>query len=532
MREEFPKGCSILSLSMSLLLLVAGCSDGGSNTNVLYDVPPDTASADLDASVPETLDFSALEQVSVEYVPQEGEFLWPCAENTECDSGFCVMTASGTRCTKTCVEDCPAGWTCVEAEVKPDLIYICIPRFMRLCDPCKSNEDCQQDNVETSFLDQCLEFPDGAGRFCGADCSTDPLGCPKGFDCKSVTTPGGTFQQCYPAEGVCKCSFPAIQASKATACFVKNEFGNCEGERVCTVDGLSDCSSGIPEAELCDDKDNDCDLTTDEGCDDDGDGYCDVKLTTSGTPAVCGSGGGDCDDGDSTTFPGGTELCDKKDNNCDGTIDDGLCEDGNPCTDDLCDPEEGCSHPNNAKLCDDGNSCTDSDHCFEGSCQGGAKICEDNNPCTENLCDPVSDKGCYFANNSSPCADDGNPCTIDVCEGGACQHKLATGIPCDDGNPCTEPDLCQSGQCVPGGPKKCDDEEDCTKDTCDKAQGCQHQVLVGTACSYNVLGICDIPGTCGSNGCVPQPNCNCPNCTICVCCGIVQFCLDGLLPGT
>ena len=32
----------------------------------------------------------------------------------------------------------------------------------------------------------------------------------------------------------------------------------------------------------------------------------------------------DCDDLDSTTFPGANELCDQRDNNCDGSIDEGL----------------------------------------------------------------------------------------------------------------------------------------------------------------------------------------------------------------
>jgi hypothetical protein len=401
---------------------------------------------------------------------------------------------------------------------------------LTLCDPCETNDNCQPEGADTAFLDLCLDYPDGSGKFCGADCSGDVESCPPGYICQTVTTPGGSFQQCMPEEGVCECSFFAIQQEKTTECSVENEFGTCLGHRICNEDGLSPCDAQVPAEESCDDIDNDCDDVVDEGCDDDEDGFCDSSMTTVGTPSSCGNGGGDCDDGEPTVFPGATEKCDKKDNDCDGIIDNGLCEDGNPCTDDLCDPEEGCSHPLNEALCDDGNSCTDNDHCFEGSCQGAEKVCDDGNLCTSDLCNPVSELGCYFVNNSDACDDDGNPCTTDVCENGACQHKLATDLPCDDSNPCTEGDLCKSGTCVSGGPKNCDDDEQCTSDSCDQQQGCIYEVMQGTPCIYSLL-ICDIQGTCGSNGCVPQPNCVCPNCTICVCCGIIQLCLDDIFGG-
>ena len=53
--------------------------------------------------------------------------------------------------------------------------------------------------------------------------------------------------------------------------------------------------------------DNDCDGSTDEGFDQDGDGY-----------LTCEN---DCDDTDPTVYPGATELCDGVDNNCADGID-------------------------------------------------------------------------------------------------------------------------------------------------------------------------------------------------------------------
>jgi hypothetical protein len=519
----------IVAVLMAVVLVQVGCGDDAGKT-IRPDVLDVTQTRPEETRVIEEIFDFFVDNGPVEYVPQEGEFLWECSTNEECISGFCVVTKEGGRCTTQCVEDCPAGWKCVEADTKPDLIYICVPRYLTLCDPCTTNDDCKQPGVDTAFLDLCLEHDDGAGSFCGADCSQDATSCPNGYACETVTTPGGQFAQCMPQDGQCLCSFLAVQEAKSTACVNTNEFGTCHGMRACSANGLSPCDATVPTEEKCDDLDNDCDEVIDEGCDDDDDGFCDAQLQTVGKPSTCGNGGGDCNDADVDVFPGATEKCDKKDNDCDGTIDNGLCDDGNPCTDDLCDPEAGCSHPFNAALCDDGNSCTVNDHCFEGACSGSQKVCDDANSCTTDLCDPVSEQGCYFVNNSDSCDDDGNACTIDVCENGACQHKLATDLPCDDGNPCTDGDMCKSGQCVKGGPKNCDDDDSCTADSCDQAQGCVNKVQVGTPCTYDLM-VCQLPGTCGANGCVPQPNCQCPNCTLCVCCGFFQLCLDNIFGG-
>ncbi|MBN2804249.1 MAG: putative metal-binding motif-containing protein, partial [Deltaproteobacteria bacterium] len=76
-------------------------------------------------------------------------------------------------------------------------------------------------------------------------------------------------------------------------------------------------------SEICndDDKDEDCDGSIDEGFDVDGDGY-----------YQCSHGGklADCNDSEPTNYPGNNEICDGKDNNCNGTVDDGFGV-GTPC---------------------------------------------------------------------------------------------------------------------------------------------------------------------------------------------------------
>ena len=100
------------------------------------------------------------------------------------------------------------------------------------------------------------------------------------------------------------------------------------------------------------------------------------------------------------------------------------CNDGNPCTDDSCDPVLGCQHSNNTDPCNDGNECTILDRCAAGSCGGTAVVCNDSNACTTDSCSPTL--GCVFTNNTAAC-DDGNSCTAgDTCGGGVCSGTPIT----------------------------------------------------------------------------------------------------------
>jgi hypothetical protein len=138
-------------------------------------------------------------------------------------------------------------------------------------------------------------------------------------------------------------------------------------------------------------------------------------------------------------------VCTKNDSCQDGQCVAGLvqtCNDNNPCTSDSCDAQTGCKFTNNTSPCDaDQNACSVGDVCEVGSCVAGKKtVCDDGEGCTKDTCDPVSGK-CAFEKLTASCSDD-NACT----SGDACAQNNSTNtytcvsgkaVVCDDSNVCT-----------------------------------------------------------------------------------------------
>ncbi|MFA4845753.1 MAG: putative metal-binding motif-containing protein, partial [Patescibacteria group bacterium] len=104
------------------------------------------------------------------------------------------------------------------------------------------------------------------------------------------------------------------------------------------VSDSTDCDdedvTSYPDApEVCDGADNDCDSTTDENLssswydDDDDDGYGAgeaIDVICMGGHADLVDSATDCNDADASVNPGATETCNEVDDDCDGSVDDGV----------------------------------------------------------------------------------------------------------------------------------------------------------------------------------------------------------------
>jgi hypothetical protein len=171
------------------------------------------------------------------------------------------------------------------------------------------------------------------------------------------------------------------------------------GEECATSTSDSDATVYQGAPEICDEKDNNCDGNIDDDQtrwpswyrDADRDGYGNPAQTVSAcvAPNEYVANNQDCDDTDVQSRPGGTEVCDGKDNNCSGVIDEGVKttfyldadHDGHGT---VHSSTQACSVPANHSLL--------SDDCDDGSAQrfpGNAEVCD----AIDNNCNFDTDEG-------------------------------------------------------------------------------------------------------------------------------------------
>ena len=480
-------------------------------------------------------------ELAPECAPGEGCFLDNCKSNGDCQSGWCVEHMGEGVCTSTCEEECPPGWSCQQAGAGgPDLLWVCVSNYTNLCRPCSSGSDC---GSEVGAEDVCVGYAD-EGSFCGGKCENSQE-CPWGFSCKEVDTVEGVpLKQCVADAGVCPCTGKSVELGLSTPCMVENQWGGCQGKRVCTEEGLSACDALVPAQETCNAVDDNCDGDVDEGyflegepvnlCDDGNDCTKDSCKGETGC-AQEALDGVECKDGNPCTVADHCEsgLCVGKE------VD---CNDDNPCTDDVCDEAGGCFYDSNDAVCDDSDPCTVADSCHDGKCAGVAVDCdcltdedclqlEDGDVCNGILiCDTTKlPYLCAVAPDSliecpMPEGVDG-PCLKATCDEstGECGTEPIGGAPCDDDNACTINDHCQEGLCLGGVAANCNDGELCTDDQCDEVTGCEHawnsspcndgdpctqeDVCDGGQCVGGATLNCDDSNPCTDDSCSAQKGC-------------------------
>ncbi len=219
-----------------------------------------------------------------------------------------------------------------------------------------------------------------------------------------------------------------------------------------TTTDADSCTETNDGVEICDGKDNDCDGEVDEEAQDrqeffedsDGDGYGnpDSSELACEQPDGYVDNDEDCDDSDPDINPDGTEVCDGKDNDCDGEVDESDAEDattwyedgdgdgyGNPDSSrEACDQPDGFVEDNTD--CDDTNS--NVHPMAEEKCNGIDNNCDEttDNP-TDSTCE-CEDGATQDCGTSAGICETGTQ----TCNGGSwgsCQDQKTGGAESCDG---------------------------------------------------------------------------------------------------
>jgi hypothetical protein len=424
------------------------------------------------------------------------------------ESGLCLLVdlPNGTSCDDgnpcTSADQCTEGLCLAPNTIDCDDLNPCTTET---CEPAKG----------CLFIANSLPCDDGnictLGDLCvGGNCIGVPKHCEDANPC--------TVGVCQVEDG--ECAFPLAQGScdDGNPCTVEDHCADgicigdpasCDDGKPCTADacnGLDGCVHTIVEGS-CEDGNactalDSCSAGKCKGigiaCDDDNPCTDDICDPTVGClhPANFAP----CSDGDLCTYG----------DHCVDTICSGLdvsCDDGNPCTTNTCHSLAGCLIENLFIPCSDGSLCTVADWCIDGVCTAGSPaVCDDGNSCTVDSCDPVTGF-CIYGNTGWPC-DDGNACThLDHCGDGACAgyavtctdandctsdscdpdvgclHSAINGAMCDDDDFCTSGDLCVLEECVGQNVVICNDMNVCTADQCHSLMGCIFTGETGGVCT-------------------------------------------------
>lgn len=308
-------------------------------------------------------------------------------------------------------------------------------------------------------------------------------------------------------------------------------FGACGPGRIQCAEGGLICVQAVqPADEVCDGIDNDCNGGVDDG--DFGDG----QVCATGAPGRCARGLQRCIAGATGCLDENVpieEICNAEDDDCDGTVDEGLrnacglcgalpaeiCDgvdnncDGSTDEGELCPAGQLCRHGQCADPCQ-GNECSNADLvCANGACVEPcvALRCAPDEICDPNLgacVNPCAGVQCGAGERCAGGRCVGNDCYEvgcpggQVCREGACSDDLCEGVDCSAGA------FCRDGRCV----------ESCAEIACTLDQRCEAGRCIADLCFGQECGpgeICNREGACVQDDCAG------------IQCGVGRRCLGG-----
>ena len=435
-----------------------------------------------------------------------------------CDDGVCSFANDDTACDDGAY--CNGAETCDPASGDPTTG--CVAG----ADPCDDGVGCTTATCDEG-ADTCTQTNDDTicddGTYCNGAEICDPqngdptTGCAAGTD---------------PCDDGLACTDDSCDES-ADSCLNDANHANCDDSLFCNgvetcdpqngdpvtgcLGGSTPCDDGITcTVDACDENNDSCSVTLDD--------------------TVCVD----------AVFCDGDEVCDPPNGDpttgCRAALSP-ACQDGIDCTDDVCDENnDSCTNPVIPSFCDDGLLCTGVEFCslMTGQCEStGQADCNDNVGCTSDFCDTTTDS-CVnvpqastctdglFCNGAETCdpvndcqpgtapnCDDGVACTQDSCDetNDVCAHQTNNSL-CDDGQFCNGPEICSaSSGCIPGEAPICDDQLDCTADSCDEGNDTCVNAPNDNFCDdslfCNGAEVCDVNAAAPGDGCVSGNNVQC-----------------------
>ncbi|KAN0038891.1 hypothetical protein ACTA71_001083 [Dictyostelium dimigraforme] len=356
-----------------------------------------------------------------------------------------------------------------------DYCGVCYGDGSTCCDP-KTN--CDDGNACT--IDTCPPSNTvfQAGLKLTDYCQHQPIVCPFIDMCTNNT-------QCDPSSGKC-IAFPITCQDKSSQCLSMKPcdvIAGCLYTPTCTS-ANNPCYTGACSGGTCQTKSNST-CASELGNDPCKVYYCDSNSGCVSQP-LCKQGSDPCEQNicnagvctinklDPSQCSCGCKLDKCQKNNCVATNGTSVCsplpldeiDDGNPCTDDHCDPNTGAITHNLTTKCSGCMKCNST----TGSCSPTNKECEDGNECTDNVCSPDASNA-----NMGVCTNKSVVCSsTDKCLSFSCDTNkgcISKPVVCPNIGNC-KVGACDSAIGCTSVPRVCNSSAFCIVAECDEAIGC------------------------------------------------------------